>query len=151
LFYSQHHHGATHNFFPENYNGTAPNSEGPKISVLCANNSTMTSTATDELALTKLPPAARERYRLPKESIATPLMSVRKLDKANLRTTFENDQVTVTNKKGAVILHGLADPHTNLYMVNNQYPYLVLLVHNLALSILHTQLLMLTTSRRFQH
>ncbi len=24
--------GATHNFFPENYNGTAPNSEGPKIS-----------------------------------------------------------------------------------------------------------------------
>jgi hypothetical protein len=92
--------------FPENYTGTAPNSEGLKISVLCANNSTMTSTATDELALTKLPPAARECYKFPKESIATPLMSVQKLDKANLRTTFENDQVTVTNKKGAVILHG---------------------------------------------
>jgi hypothetical protein len=92
--------GATYNFFPENYNSTAPNSKGPKISVLCANNSTMISTATDALALTKLPPpAARECYKFPKESIATPLMSVRKLDKANLRTTFENDQVTVTNKK----------------------------------------------------
>ena len=112
--------GATHNFFPENYNGTAPNSEGPKISVLCANNSTMTSTATDALALTKLPPAARECYKFPNESIATPLMSVRKLNKANLRTTFENDQVTVTNKKGAVILHGIADPHTDLYMVNTR-------------------------------
>jgi hypothetical protein len=78
---------------------TVPNSEGPKISVLYANNSTMTSTATDALALTKLPPAARECYKFPNESIATPLMSVRKLDKANLRTTFENDQVTVTNKK----------------------------------------------------
>jgi hypothetical protein len=45
--------GATHNFFPENYNGTAPNSEGPKISVLCANNSTMTSTATDSTTSTQ--------------------------------------------------------------------------------------------------
>jgi hypothetical protein len=72
----------------------------------------MTSTATNALALTKLPPAARECYKFPNESIATPLMSVQKLDKANLWTTFENDQVTVTNKKGAVILHGLADPHT---------------------------------------
>jgi hypothetical protein len=68
--------GVTNNFFPENYTGTAPNSEGPKISVLCANSSTMTLTATDELALTKLPPAARECYKFPKESIATPLMSV---------------------------------------------------------------------------
>jgi hypothetical protein len=110
--------GATHNFFPENYNDTAPNSEGPKISVLCANKSTMTSTATDALALTKLPPAARKCYKFPNKSIATPLMSVRKLDKANLQTTFENDQVNVTNKHGAVILHGIADPHTGLYMVH---------------------------------
>jgi hypothetical protein len=78
----------------------------------------MTSTATNALALTKLPPAARECYKFPNKSIATPLMSVRKLDKANLRTTFENDRVTVTNKTGAVILHGLADPHTALYMVH---------------------------------
>jgi hypothetical protein len=67
----------------------------------------MISTAKDELALTKLPPAARKCYKFPKESIATPLMSVRKLDKANLRATFENDQVTVINKNGAVLLHGI--------------------------------------------
>jgi hypothetical protein len=78
--------GATHKFFPENYSGTAPNSDGPEISILCANNSTMTSTATDALALTKLPPAVRDCYKFSKESIATPLMSVRKLDKANLQT-----------------------------------------------------------------
>ena len=44
-------------------------------------------------------------------------MSVRKLDKANLRTTFENNQVIVTNKEGTVILQGTADPSTDLYMV----------------------------------
>jgi hypothetical protein len=52
-------------------------------------------------------------------------MSVRKLDKATLWITFENDKVTVTNENGAVLLHGLADPHTNLYMVHTSAKQLI--------------------------
>ena len=76
----------------------------------------MTSIATDELALSQLPPAARSCHKF--ADITIPLLSVYRLCKANLDVTFHRNQVVVTNPQGKRVLLGQLDPKTELYMVS---------------------------------
>ena len=110
--------GATEHFMQEEYNGLNPSSSEPHVTVLCANNSTMESTGTDELNLPMLPAEARQCHKFPANQLSTQLISVPKLAKANCRTTFETDRAIVTGPDNQVLLTATRDPVKNLYLVH---------------------------------
>ena len=69
--------GATSHFLPTSYKGTHHQTTTPADGILvqCANNTTMTSVATDRLNLQSLPTAARECHKF--NHMPTPLLSVK--------------------------------------------------------------------------
>ena len=107
---------ATSHFTPETYIGTNHQPTTHGIKVQCANDTYMTSTATDELALSKLPLVARSCHKF--ADITIPLLSVYRLCEANLEVCFRRDHVQVTNPQGKTVLLGELDPQTKLYMVS---------------------------------
>ena len=107
---------ATSHFLPTNYTGTNPQPVVTGIEVQCANDTYMTSSATDELALSKLLREARSCDKF--TEITIPLISVYRLCRAGLVVTFHSKQVKITDARGKTVLLGELDLYTNLYMVS---------------------------------
>ena len=112
--------GATSHLFPISYEGTNHQTTklGNYILVQCANDTTITSVATNRLNLQSLPVAARECHKF--DHMPTPLISVKTFCENNLDVLFKRDTVTVTvtNADGNTVLEGALDPTTDLYMVS---------------------------------
>ena len=84
--------------------------------VQCANDTTMTSVATDQLNLQTIPISAQKCHKF--DHIATPLLSVKTFCDSDLEVLFIRDKVKVTNEGGDTVLEGALDPTTDLYMVS---------------------------------
>ena len=108
--------GATDSFLPSSYKGTNEQTVHQPVLVSCANGSTMTSVATDELNLPSLPKAARSCYKF--NDIAEPLISVKKIVNSGCDVLFEATKVTISDSTtGKPVLTGKLDPIKNLYTV----------------------------------
>ena len=96
--------GATDHFLPTSYRGDGhcPTSTG--IQVKCANDAIMTASATDTLALSKLPLLARGCHKF--DDVTTPLISVGKLCDNDLFVLFTSTEVIVTDRSGATVMQG---------------------------------------------
>jgi hypothetical protein len=96
--------GATDHFLPTSYRGDDHRPTANGIQVKCANDAVMTASATDTLALSKLPLLARGCHKF--TDVGTPLISVGKLCDNDLFVLFTSDEVIVTDRSGATVMKG---------------------------------------------
>ena len=103
---------------PHTYVGSAHRNVRPHegIGVITADDTIIQSSATDALALHKLPAATRSCHKF--KEITMPLISVNRLCQGDLEVLFKGQQVTVTDAYGTTVMAGELDPTTELYMVN---------------------------------
>ena len=107
--------GASGNYFPDTYDGGNHDPLAPVVTVGCANDAAIKSTARDTLRHKKLPPKARICHKF--KDITTPLISVSQLCQIDMTVTFDKKGVLVNNSEGETVIKGHLDLGSNLYMV----------------------------------
>ena len=100
------------------YKGSGESTKGDKVTVFCANDSTMESKASDILNLNQLPAEARTCYKFSNKDISSPLFSVSKCTNNNCIVHFwTNNTVTINQgNTGRTLLTGKQE--NNLYTIN---------------------------------
>ena len=77
------------------YKGSGESMKGDKVTVFCANDSTMESKARDILNLDQLPTEARTCYKFSNKDISSPLFSVSKYTNNNCSVHFWTDKTVL--------------------------------------------------------
>ena len=87
----------------------------PVVTVGCANDAAIKSTARDTVRFKKLPPKAKICHKF--GNITTPLLYISQLCQENMTVTFDKKGVLVNNSEGQTVIRGHLDLGNNLYMV----------------------------------
>ena len=100
------------------YKGSGESTKEDKVTVFCANDSTMESKASDILTLNQLPAEARTCYKFSNKDISSPLFSVSKCTNNNCSVHFWTNKTVTINQgnTGKTLLTGKQE--NNLYTIN---------------------------------
>ena len=94
--------GASGNYYPDDYVGDKHDPLAPVVTVGCANDAAIRSTARDSIRFKKLPPKAKVCHKF--KDVTTPLISVSQLCQEDMTVMFDKKGVLVNNSEGETVI-----------------------------------------------